>query len=201
MADRRRGAKRGPNDPDRRDRIAAAALDVAARRGVRGVTHRTAAEAAGVPLGSTTYHFASLDDLLAAATLRAVEDYRRELRAWSEAVERDDVELADAIAALAADLLEPGSDRMKVGYDLYFEALHRPGLRDAAHEWAVATCNELERHLPTAAARALTVILDGVLIERLLYGIVLSDDELAAIVRAVLAAPLAWHADATAGAP
>jgi TetR/AcrR family transcriptional regulator, regulator of biofilm formation and stress response len=189
--------KRGPNDPERRDRIAAAALEVAAQRGVRSVSHRAVAEAAGVPLGSTTYHFTSLDDLLAAATILAVDDYRRELDRWSATVD-DGVEVADAIAALAAELLGPSRDRMKVGYDLHFEALHRPVLKDAAHAWSVATCSVFERHVAPPAARALTVILDGVLVDNLLYGVVLADAELAELLRAVLAGPLAMPVEAAA---
>jgi AcrR family transcriptional regulator len=44
-----------------------AALEVVAAKGVEGLTHGAVAAVAGIPLGSTTYHFASLDDLLAAA--------------------------------------------------------------------------------------------------------------------------------------
>ena len=52
------------HDPDRKERIVASALDVLARDGVAGITHRAVATAADVPLGSVTYHFATLDDLV-----------------------------------------------------------------------------------------------------------------------------------------
>ena len=42
-------------------------LDVIAEHGVAGASHRAIARAADVPLGSITYHFATLDELLAAA--------------------------------------------------------------------------------------------------------------------------------------
>lgn len=54
-------------DPDRRQRIIDAAIRVVAGRGIAGLSHRAVAAEADVPLGSTTYHFASLDDLLIAA--------------------------------------------------------------------------------------------------------------------------------------
>ena len=44
-------------DPNRRQRIIDACLDVIAERGVAGTSHRIVAEAADVPLGSMTYHF------------------------------------------------------------------------------------------------------------------------------------------------
>ena len=55
-------ARRQP-DPGRRDRLIDVAIDVIADRGVAGATHRAVAEAADVPLGSTTYYFSTLDDL------------------------------------------------------------------------------------------------------------------------------------------
>jgi TetR/AcrR family transcriptional regulator, regulator of biofilm formation and stress response len=45
---------RGPTDPTRRDRIAAAALAIVLEQGVAAVSHRAVADRAGVPLGSTT---------------------------------------------------------------------------------------------------------------------------------------------------
>src|SRR4029079_12258226 len=51
-------------DPRRRDRIIEVCLDVIAEVGVAGVSHRRVAAAADVPLGSMTYHFTSMDELL-----------------------------------------------------------------------------------------------------------------------------------------
>ena len=54
----------GHADPQRRARIIAATLDLIADEGVAGVSHRKIAARAGVPLGSMTYHFDGIDDLL-----------------------------------------------------------------------------------------------------------------------------------------
>ena len=51
-------------DPQRRDRIIDACLDVVAEVGVAGASHRKIAEAADVPLGSMTYHFSGMQELL-----------------------------------------------------------------------------------------------------------------------------------------
>ena len=51
-------------DPGRRDRIIDACLDVIAESGVAGTSHRRVAQAADVPLGSMTYHFTGMNDLL-----------------------------------------------------------------------------------------------------------------------------------------
>jgi TetR/AcrR family transcriptional regulator, regulator of biofilm formation and stress response len=59
------------HDPGRRDRIIDAAIRVIGAEGIAGLSHRSVAGEADVPLGSTTYHFASLDELLIAALRRS----------------------------------------------------------------------------------------------------------------------------------
>ena len=64
-------------DPEaRRQQIIKAAVRAIAEVGVGNVTHRQIAALAGVPLGSTTYYFPTLDDLVAAA-LREATEYSR----------------------------------------------------------------------------------------------------------------------------
>jgi hypothetical protein len=61
---------------ERRDAIVRAAAEIAALDGFAAVSHRAVARRAGVPLGSTTYHFGSLYDLLGAAAGTTVDDPR-----------------------------------------------------------------------------------------------------------------------------
>lgn len=123
-----------PNDPDRRARIAKAAIEVVADRGVDGLTHRAVAAAAGVPLGSTTYHFQTLDDLLEVALRHAAEDNIRRLRAWSRSLPPD-VDLAVALAEMVMDYVCHQVPHTVVEYDLYVAALHRPQLRAVSSSW------------------------------------------------------------------
>jgi hypothetical protein len=95
---RRRGARRGPRrarahpDPPattpggtvrtpqtdgrlfkgerRKEELIEATLQVVAREGVAGVSHRAVAREAGLPATAAAYHFASIDDLLTAALTR-----------------------------------------------------------------------------------------------------------------------------------
>lgn len=177
---------RGPTDPTRRDRIAAAAWQVVLDRGVSALSHRTVADTAGVPLGSTTYHFAGLDDLLVTATEQAVEEYRQDLATWSDGIERDGTDLADAVCDLVRTALGPDRHRTTVSYDLYVTALRRPAVVEAARAWAFVTRSALARHVDARAARAVTALLDGVLLDALVHDEALPDDDLRAIVRAIL---------------
>src|SRR5699024_11595523 len=86
---------RRPNDPHRPTRIARAAIRVIAQHGIEALTHRKVAAEADVPLGSTTYHFANLDDLISAALAEAADSNVSELREWIETL------ATDAILALA----------------------------------------------------------------------------------------------------
>lgn len=63
-------AGRQARGEEKRARLVDAAAGVALEQGLSGVSHRAVAAAAGVPLGSTTYYFASLDELRAAGVER-----------------------------------------------------------------------------------------------------------------------------------
>jgi TetR/AcrR family transcriptional regulator, regulator of biofilm formation and stress response len=73
-----------------------------------------------VPLGSTTYHFESLDDLLVTAVERANEQDAEELRRWSQAITSGDADLVDAICDLVDIALGVDRQRTRASYDLYF---------------------------------------------------------------------------------
>ena len=71
----RKSTPRGAN----RERILRAALDIISKRGVDKVTHRAVASVAGVSPGTTTYHFASREDLVRDSFSLYIDDYQRSL--------------------------------------------------------------------------------------------------------------------------
>lgn len=71
----RKPTPRGAN----RERILRAALDIISKRGVDKVTHRAVAAVAGVSPGTTTYHFASREDLVRDSFSLYIDDYQRSL--------------------------------------------------------------------------------------------------------------------------
>jgi len=154
-------------DPERRDRIVHAALDVIAELGVAGASHRAIARAADVPLGSTTYHFASIDDLLAAAfTVHAdrVAD-ALEQRLAGAANARETVEaLADH---LEHELLTTDG-ALLLAVELYVAALRRPALRNVTEAWMRRSRAVLERHLDATTARELDAFVEGLVLHQAL---------------------------------
>ncbi len=161
---------KGFQDPERADRIAAAALHVVEVKGVEGLTHRAVAAAAEVPLGSTTYHFKTLDDLLAAALNRAKATTDAELEQLSDALTAG-ADLVDALSQHLSRLAETALPRSAVEYELYVAALRRPSLRRLSLSWLNALPDMLARHTDPVNAQALAYVFDGVLLQSILRGV------------------------------
>lgn len=177
---------RGPTDPDRRDRIARAAIAVVGEQGVTKLSHRTVAARAGVPLGSTTYHFATLDDLIAAALDTAADRSVAELRAWEQGLAPD----ADLAAELADFVLASIGERRAetmAEYNLYALALHRPHLRGAAVAWDDALADVLCTRTDELTGRMLGVLLCGLLMQAVLRDDPLARKDIVAQLRRALA--------------
>jgi DNA-binding transcriptional regulator YbjK len=153
-----------PNDPDRRERIAKAAIKVVAERGIDGLTHRAVATEADVPLGSTTYHFQTLDDLLEEALRHAAEDNIRRLREWAQAL-APDVDMAVALAELVMDYVRDQVPHTVVEYDLYVAALHRPQLRAVASSWDDALTELFSLRTDPVTGRLLSGLFCGLILQ------------------------------------
>ncbi|MFK0256891.1 TetR/AcrR family transcriptional regulator [Streptomyces sp. NPDC090445] len=155
------------HDPERRQRIIDAAIRVVGAKGIAGLTHRTVAAEADVPLGSTTYHFKTLDDLLVAALRQANEGFAETVAA-SPALEDPEADLAGALAALLGEFLGADRARVELEYDLYLAALRRPALRPVAAEWYEAVAAALAERTDPVTARALVAVMDGISLQVLL---------------------------------
>lgn len=149
---------------------------------MHAVSHRSVAAAANVPLGSTTYHFRTLDDLLSAAMEQAAAAYRSELDAWEAALPAG-ADLAAAFADYVLDMLYRERPRLIAEYELYLASLWRPLLAPAAASWAHALSDVLERRTDATTARTLTMIADGALMHTLATRRDLSRDELVELLR------------------
>ncbi|MFD5752577.1 TetR/AcrR family transcriptional regulator [Streptomyces sp. NPDC127033] len=154
-------------DPERRQRIIDAALRVVGRTGIAGLSHRTVAAEADVPLGSTTYHFASLDELLVAALRQANEGFAREVRE-SAAFARPGCDIAGELARITGQWLARDRTGVELEYELYLAALRRPALRQVAAEWSDGVAEVLHPHTDPLTARALIALVDGICLQVLL---------------------------------
>jgi DNA-binding transcriptional regulator YbjK len=155
------------HDPERRDRIINVTLDVVAELGVAGTTHRAIARAADVPLGSMTYHFASMDDLLALAFTRladrTADTFERRLAHASTADEARD----EVVQLIMVDLAQSPGD-IVLTYELYTLAARRPALRSVTQAWMARSRTALQRHFDENTARYLDALIEGVSVHRAL---------------------------------
>jgi DNA-binding transcriptional regulator YbjK len=159
--------RRVPNDPDRRDRIARAALDLMTRSGLHELTHRRVAALAGVPLGSTTYHFAGRDELLLAAIDLAIADSREQVPHWRERFARAD-DVCDALAEQILEQTTSGAPRTVLAYELYTIGLRRPEFRSRSEAWIGVLRESLLGLVDQPTADALTATADGAQLQALL---------------------------------
>lgn len=185
-------APRRRRDPEERRRtIVEAAATLITEVGSEGLTHRLVAKRAGVPLGSTTQYFATLDDLREAALARLADDIDSGLAEVAETL----AEHGPAAAVFADTLHDYLSDERLIRADLALvsAAVLDPALRPLAVRWPDGLVEILIPHVGQTAARAIAAYTDGVAMHALLYGTPLSFDDLTATLTALTGLPSPEH--------
>lgn len=154
-------------DPRRRERIIEACLDVLADVGLAGTSHRRVAAAAGVPLGSMTYHFDGLSDLLHEAFGQLALTVARRFDEQLAAAPDPAAAVTAVVSLIDHDVL---SDRRELvlSHELYTLAARDPHYRDITRDWMAASRRALERHFDPLTARLLDALVEGLTIHRAL---------------------------------
>lgn len=152
-------------DPERRARIIDAALELIADEGVAGASHRKVAARADVPLGSMTYHFANMEELLRAAftqfTYGIIDAFERRLvaaRGLDEAREAVVGIIHEDVFATRGDLV--------LTHELYALAAREPAYRDLVSTWMRHSHEALRRHFDPDTAREIDALIEGITIHR-----------------------------------
>jgi len=147
------------NDGSRRDLLIDTALEVIAEHGVAGTTHRRVAAAASVPLGSTTYYFADLGDLLRAAFGRLADQVSERFEARL-APARTPAEAIDAITDyILFDLEDPREGALS--YEFYAYAIRHPEVRSMVEAWFARSQIALSRYFDAETARLVDTMIEG----------------------------------------
>jgi TetR/AcrR family transcriptional regulator, regulator of biofilm formation and stress response len=151
--------------PDTRDRILRTTLELIGSEGIAAVTNRSVAAAAGVSLGSLTYHFESQVDLLRESLLLFVGEEVERLEAIAADM-RSRPPSVEEVAGEVERIVEESTNRMQqlAEVELHLRAARDPELRDAsrrcfeAYEGVAATALEMldvpdsEHHAPAVVA-------------------------------------------------
>ncbi|MEU4540721.1 TetR family transcriptional regulator C-terminal domain-containing protein [Streptosporangium sp. NPDC023825] len=158
------------HDPGRRDRLIDAALTVITERGVAGTTHREIARVADVPLGSMTYHFTSLEEVLFEAFTRHAGAVARVFDERLGAAP-DRAAAVEAVITLVSDDLLGSQHDLVLTMELYVAAARNPALRAVTQAWMARSRQALERHFDATTARELDALIEGLV----LHGVLSTD--------------------------
>ncbi|QNA92946.1 MULTISPECIES: TetR/AcrR family transcriptional regulator [unclassified Microbacterium] len=149
-----------PNDPGRRDRILDATLAVIRDDGIAAASYRGIAARAGVPLGSMTYYFPTLEGLIVSALDTTRSDleprYAEPLR---QARTRADV--VDALVDATIGATSPSLDDIRLYEEIRHYGARNPKIADVLQAVEDDAIVMLDRVVPTRTALAINALLWG----------------------------------------
>lgn len=152
-------------DPQRRERIAEAALEVIVKYGVAGTTYRKVAAEAAVPLSAVSYYFSSLETLLFAA-FNQLSQHISDRFSARIAQARTRQEAVEAVVAIIFGDATASSRTLLLSYELYGFASRRPELKPVMLGWMTRSRSALEQFFSPAAAVAIDAFIEGMMIHR-----------------------------------
>jgi AcrR family transcriptional regulator len=195
---------------ERRTRLLQEALHLVIESGLSAVTHRNVEQAAGAPHGSVTYWFGSREGLISALVDWMCEESERQVRAIAAPVQEQiaagEALDVDAIAAALTAWMDGAAPhhvaRMELELQGAREPAHAERMTQAAQVfWGMCAgiAAGLGSEDPAHDGRAMAVMLDGVLLDRLAHPH--QDQEVVvSAVRWLLAGP-AWRTSVTGAMP
>ncbi|WP_246843337.1 TetR/AcrR family transcriptional regulator [Allokutzneria sp. NRRL B-24872] len=126
----------GARAHSRRELLADAAIDVLAREGGRGLTHRAVDREAQVPLGTTKNYYPTRNALLVAAARRMADEHSaavQVLRDTTPAEVRPD-QVRELYPAMLTRAVHGDRTQTLALFELYLEGVRRPEVREALGE-------------------------------------------------------------------
>ncbi|EGD54603.1 TetR/AcrR family transcriptional regulator [Gordonia neofelifaecis] len=155
-------------DPEaRRAAIVEAAADLVVELGPERLTHRRVAERAGVPLGSTTQYFSSIDDLRTQALARLATEIDDDL----DAVRQSLADSGGSVEVLVEQMHDYLTNSRNVSADvsLMSAAAFDAELRTLALRWQHNLVDILTGYVGPDNALALAMLADGVTVHAALH--------------------------------
>ncbi|MEV0250050.1 TetR family transcriptional regulator [Nocardia sp. NPDC050712] len=181
-------------NPERRQALVDAAIEVLADDGARGLTFRAVDKAAGVPAGTASNYFANRDDLLTQAGARFYERLQPSAETMSQLT--DGPKTRENVVALMREVVGR-IEAFRTGYlaqlELRLEATRRPELRKVMTERVRADIdfnvrNHLDSGLPgdKESVLLLYLALNWLIVDRLTLPEVFTEEESAALIEAAV---------------
>ncbi len=162
-----------PPNPERRNQILDAAIDILCDDGVGGLTHRQVDSRAGVPSGTTSNYFRTRQALLEATAARTVDLHWQRVEALQSAVGPMS---RDGLKALMIQMLDPDDQFRRwtlARFELFMESTRRPELRPMMAELQAAAVKSARLIFEAAGLSPTPERMDE--LSRLLNGLVFSN--------------------------
>lgn len=140
--------RHGQNALARREALLRATVEVAAERGIAGITHRVVTERAGLPLATVSYFFASIDELVEEALRTFIESQATSQIGLADQL-ADAHNTPDEIAKAFAAVSAPQLPETLAMFEGYLHAARTPEFREP-----VAATLAAMRGIAAAAVRA-----------------------------------------------
>jgi AcrR family transcriptional regulator len=184
---------------ERRTRLLEEALRLVTESGLGAVTHRSVEQAAGAPHGSVTYWFGNREGLIAALVDWMCAESERQVREIATPVQQQlaagqtlDIDaISRALAAWMDGAAPHHLARMELELQGAREPAHAERMTRAAQvfwDMCAAIAEGLGSEDPARDGRAMAVMLDGLLLDRLAHP-VQSQEVVTAAVRWLLSGP------------
>jgi len=152
-------------DPHRREHILNATLDCIELHGVACTTYRKISELSGVPLGSLTHYFPSMQELLLEAfQLLAQCVSTRFAAAIRKAKTKEDA--CHAIVDVIFERSTFGTRTIQLTCELYIFAGRNPVMKNVMRDWMLEIRVSLELYFSSLSAVALDALIEGIILHR-----------------------------------
>ena len=118
-----------PSNQQRRDQITDAAIEVVARDGLHGLSHREVDKHAGLPRGTTSNYFRSREALVAATIQRIVDLHFALIDELRTRYAQSGASVIDLLADVVDEALARFGGRYVAMFELALESTRKPELR------------------------------------------------------------------------
>jgi DNA-binding transcriptional regulator YbjK len=162
-----------------------AALAVAMEYGVKGVTHRRVAAAAGVALGSASYHYENIDELMFEAFATWVRSNTGHYVPQFEAA-RTDEDIVAAVKNVLA-VIHGSEDARILLFEIYAQSVRDPAYFAIVSEWSRETRASMLHLYTPETVQKIEAVWEGIGVQ-LVMGVIDSIEEVESLLRLVLAA-------------
>ena len=149
-----------PNDPGRRSRILEATLAVIRADGIDAASYRGIAAQAGVPLGSVTYYFATLEGLIVSA-LDSTRSHLEPRYADPMRQARTRADVVDTLVDATIGPTSPSIDDIRLYEEIRHYGVRNPKIADVLQAVEDDSLVMLHRVLPNSTALAINALLWG----------------------------------------